>query len=281
MKNILILIVCLFSIQISRAQDPAFTVEVSGKGKPVILIPGYSCSGEVWKETVNHLKDRFECHVITIAGYAGVPAVDAPILEKVKQELINYVQTKNLVRPVLIGHSLGAFMSLWASSEAPALFGKVICVDGLPFVSALSDPKANADSLKKSPMYDTAMVVKNFQRLPDSGYVEMMTKAMLMQVRDTSRARQIATWQFNSNRRTLALSIIEMATTDLRPAIASIRQPVLVLGSIYQTKENSYKLLHEQYQNVPDKTIVVADSKHFIMYDEPVWFYSQIDSFLK
>ena len=282
MKKILLILSLIIAVINLNAQiGAAFKVEVSGKGAPIILIPGYSCSGEVWQETVEHLKKSYECHVITIAGYAGVPPVDTPILQTVKNELIAYVKSQKLDKPVLIGHSLGAFISLWVSSEQPGLFGKIICVDGLPFLSAISNPNANADSLKKDPQFDAEMLVRYFENIPDSGYIEQITSAMLWQVTDTVRAKQIAGWNYKGDRKSLALSLLEISTTDLRNDIASIEQPVLVLGSIYQTKANSFKSLEEQYKNVRNKTIHVADSKHFIMYDAPVWMYNEIDNFLK
>ena len=281
MKKILIFLFASFYLLSVQAQNKAFTVTVSGKGQPIIFIPGYSCSGEVWKETVQHLNTRYQCHVLTLAGFAGVPAIDGPILKTVRDEIINYVTQNKLQKPILIGHSLGSFMSLWVSSTAPHLFGKLICVDGMPFLSALGNPAANADSLKKDPRYNAEAAVKNFESLPDSGFIDRTAKSMTWQVADTARARQIATWQYQSNRRTLGLALIELATTDLRKDIAKIKTPVLVLGSIYVTKEKSYELIGEQFKQLPTAVIHVADSKHFIMYDQPQWFYDEIDSFLK
>ena len=146
MKRILLvtfLSICVLNLQ--AQQTKAFAVTVVGKGRPILLIPGYSCSGDLWKETVDHLKARYECHILTLAGFAGVPAIDTPILKTVRDAIITYVQQKKLHKPLLIGHSLGSFMSLWVSSAAPDLFGKLICVDGMPFLSALSDPLANAE----------------------------------------------------------------------------------------------------------------------------------------
>jgi pimeloyl-ACP methyl ester carboxylesterase len=279
-KLISYLIISLIIFQ-TNAQTNAFKVEITGKGKPVILIPGYSCSGEVWKETVAHLKDRYECHVITIAGYAGVPKLDTPVLKTVRNELIRYVQIKKLNKPMLIGHSLGAFMSLWVSSEAPDLFGKIICVDGLPFYSALQDTTANADVLKKNPQLDPETVAKNFEMLPAENYVTNMTGAMLYQVNDTARAKQIATWSYQGDRRTLGYTIVELSTKDLREDIPNIKQTVILLGSIYGTEANSHVILNHQYRKVPNKTIEVANSKHFIMYDVPDWFYAKVDAFLQ
>lgn len=279
MKILLTTLLIAFSLY-GNAQSKAFKVEIFGKGAPIILIPGFSCSGDVWKETVAHLKDRYECHVLTIAGFAGVAPIDTPILATVKNEIIRYVQSKRLVKPVIIGHSLGSFMGLWVSSTAPGLFGKLICVDGMPFLSALSDSNANASLLKKSPMYDPAAAVKSFERLPDSGFIDNTAKALFWQVNDTARAREIATWQYRSNRRTLGLALIELATTDLRKDIARITSQVLVLGSIYETREKSYELINQQFRNLPEAVIHVANSKHFIMYDQPEWFYNELDKFL-
>ncbi len=279
-KAFAILIISLIVFN-SNAQTNAFKVEVTGHGKPIILIPGYSCSGEVWKETVAHLKDRYECHVITIAGYAGVPKLDTPILKTVRNELINYVKTKKLNKPILMGHSLGAFMSLWVSSVEPDLFGKIICVDGLPFVSAVGDTTANAEVLKRNPQFDPVTVANNFEMIPEAGYLKNMTRAMLYQVSDRIRAKQIANWSFQCDRRTLGYTIVEISTTDLREEIAKIKQPLLVLGSIYGTEANSFLMLNHQFRKVANKTIEVANSKHFIMYDVPEWFYAKVDAFLQ
>jgi pimeloyl-ACP methyl ester carboxylesterase len=72
-----------------------------------------------------------------------------------------------------------------------------------------------------------------------------------------------------------------LSTTDLRPELPKIKREILVIASIFITKENSEKVYGEQYKLLKNKTIVVADSKHFIMYDQPEWFYAQIDAFLR
>ena len=282
MKKSIFTIALFFITLITLSQNDAFQVKVIGKGKPVILIPGYSCSGKVWDETVKHLKSNYELHVITIAGFEGVtPIKNDMILKTVKEKIIGYVKQKKLKNPILIGHSLGAFMTLWLQSSAPDLFGKGICVDGLPFISAINNPNATVDSLKNLPRYNKEAAINNFKTLPNEGYVEGMTKAMLYQVTDSIRAKQIAQWSFESDRATLGSTIIEMSLTDLRSEIANIKSPILVLASTFGTKEASEKEYNAQYALLKNKIIKVADSKHFIMYDVPEWFYNEIDTFLK
>lgn len=69
MKRLLVIaILSIILIKTSAQQQKVFSVTVTGKGQLVILIPGFSCSGDVWKETVNHLKNKYQCHVLTLAG---------------------------------------------------------------------------------------------------------------------------------------------------------------------------------------------------------------------
>lgn len=111
----------------ARSAPTSFRVSVHGKGKPVIFIPGLACGGEVWDATVAHLGDNYESHVLSLAGFAGTPTIAAALLPTVHDELIHYIRDQHLVRPILVGHSLGGFMSFWIKIVAPVL---VIAADG-------------------------------------------------------------------------------------------------------------------------------------------------------
>src|SRR5262245_37138744 len=52
-----------------RYETPVLRVEVTGKGRPMVLIPGLTCSGDVWRETVAHFADHYQCHVVTLGGF--------------------------------------------------------------------------------------------------------------------------------------------------------------------------------------------------------------------
>ena len=67
---ILLILTLLITVKKSFSQK-YFTVEVKGTGKPMILIHGIYCTGDVWKETVKYYEKKYECHVITLAGFGG------------------------------------------------------------------------------------------------------------------------------------------------------------------------------------------------------------------
>ena len=258
-------------------QQKAFKVEVYGIGQPIILIPGYACSGDVWKSTVDALKGKYQLHVLTLAGFAGVPPIDTPVLKTVKNELIQYVRQNHLDKPVLIGHGLGAFMSLWAASEQPSLFSKILCVDGVPYIS----PTTSSIDIREAPAYNAETIAYNFANMPAKEFEANQFKAMRNMVKDAAHARLITNWTVASDRKTLSSVYAELSAIDLRNAISKINIPVLILGSNFRTTELSKKLLDDEYGNLTNKLILIAPTKHFIMYDAPVWFREEVKNFLR
>ncbi len=58
------------------------------------------------------------------------------------------------------------------------------------------------------------------------------------------------------------------------------QKPIFVLGSKYETLEKSQQILSQQYKYVKKLTLHTTNSKHFNMYDQPIWFF-ELDTFLK
>src|SRR5690554_5118696 len=123
MKKLAILLIIFFyqTTIFSQSEKYSFDVEIKGKGKPIILIPGLASSGKVWEETSDTLEKNFECHIFTLAGFANQKAISIengylPIIEK---EIIKYIQNELNEKPILIGHSLGGFLSLSLAISQP------------------------------------------------------------------------------------------------------------------------------------------------------------------
>jgi pimeloyl-ACP methyl ester carboxylesterase len=113
MKLIVLLLIGGACAAPAQYHPSTFAVKVAGHGRPVILIPGLGCDGTIWDATVAHLAGRYETHVVSIAGFAGVPPaqVRGPLLDEVRRELVAYIQKNGLRRPIVIGHSLGGFLA--------------------------------------------------------------------------------------------------------------------------------------------------------------------------
>ena len=85
-------------------------VEVVGKGRPLLMIPGLNSSAEVWRGTCRALKE-VQCHLVQLPGFAGAAPADprpADFLPAMRDQLLAYVHDQKLDHPAVIGHSLGA-----------------------------------------------------------------------------------------------------------------------------------------------------------------------------
>jgi len=73
--SILVLALAGMSLHTNAQTAYPFDVKITGEGtKNVILIPGLSCSGDVWNQTVERYKKNYHCYTLTFHGFAGVKA---------------------------------------------------------------------------------------------------------------------------------------------------------------------------------------------------------------
>ncbi len=266
----------------NEMKPTSFKVEVIGRGKPMILIPGLSSSGEVWESTVARYKNKYQCHVLTLAGFAGQPPIGAPFLETVRLDLAKYIRDKKLKKPVIIGHSLGGFLALWLASKEPDLVGKLIIVDSLPFLPAAQQPNATAETIKpQAEKMRQGIIAQTPEQRRQSQLAILKTM-----ISDPAKIELAAKWGEASAPETVAQGLYELLTTDLRSDLVNIKAPTLVIGTWialrqYATREIIEKNFREQYAKLPDYKFVMADkAKHFVMFDDPDFFFQETDNFL-
>ncbi len=282
-KTILINLLIFGFIQISFTQS--FDVKISGSGQAIVLIPGLASSGEVWDETVQELSKNSECHVLTLPGFVGQPAIDLSegFLSQIKKEIGTYIS--NFDQPViLIGHSLGGFLSLQLTNDYPEKVKKAIIVDSYPFYSAAMNPAATVDMMMpvakqmKAAIENASLV--DFEK-QQAGSMPILTTT-------TSRIPHLVEWSLESDRNTFSQAIYELMITDYRLNLSSLKTPILVLGSWYSGKQ--YGMTAEsvkgnfslQYQLAENVQIEMAPTAHhFIMWDNQDWFMTQIQNFIK
>ncbi|HWN40738.1 MAG TPA: alpha/beta hydrolase [Thermoanaerobaculia bacterium] len=273
----------LSSLQGVTEKRPSFTVTRIGHGRPMILIPGLLSSGDVWSGTVAHFKDRYECHVLTLAGFAGQPAVPLPFLQTVRDDVLRYIEEKKLDHPVIVGHSLGGFLAFWIAATAPDAVGPLVAVDGLPFLPALMDPSTTAQS--SAPKADP--IRKLYGSFTREQLAAQSRMAFAGMIKDPGQVETATGWSATSDPATAGAAIYEMMTTDLRQQIAAIKSPVLLLAAAdFAPDAASRKQLASSYEaqvaKVPQARVVLAErARHFIMLDEPAFLLSTMDAFLK
>ena len=291
MRNALALAIILAASALA-SPSTAFRAQIAGHGRPMILIPGLSSSGDTWKGTVDRYKDRYTTHTVTLAGFAGVPAIDnRPLLATVRDQLAKYIEENKLEKPIVVGHSLGGNIALDLAATRPDLVGPVIVVDSLPFYGSVMFQVNSLEAAK--PMLDGMRAqFATLTREQYDAYVKSHASTQFM-VTKPSDLDVITEWGLASDPKTVYDSMLELYGSDLRPSLAKITAPTLVLGTwagihdqtkaygMNLTKEMIAETFRQQYSALPKLHFALSEtSRHFIMFDDPKWFYEQVDAFL-
>lgn len=281
---IVVFSIALLMMAVEAKSEKILSTTIVGKGQPMILIHGMSCSADVWKNVTEHYKKDYEIHLVTLKGFGNKESVESEhFLKEVRDELIDYVKTNQLKKTILMGHSMGGFLSLWAASEAPDLFAKIISVDGIPYFPAVQMPGITPERAENM----AKQMQANMKNVNEEAFIQQQKMIIAGMVATPEKREQVVEMGINSNRTVITQAYGEMYTTDIRTEMSKVKTPVLVLGawaayeqygSTKQAVENNYKAQCKDIENV--KVAVADEAYHFIFYDEPEWFFNQVDSFL-
>jgi pimeloyl-ACP methyl ester carboxylesterase len=264
-----------------------FTVTDSGTvGEPdVILIPGLASSSSVWDAESKLLAPNYRLHVVQVDGFAGAPAgpnAAAGMLPGIVEELHQYIIAGKL-HPVVVGHSLGGLLTMMLADKYPADVSKMVIVDTLPFYAVLFNPAATVEAVK--PM--AAGIKAQMLAAPADQYAETQKVMMAAMAKSEAGQKAAIASSLTSDRAVVAEALVEDLLTDMRPDMASIKTPTLMLyeydASSKMPDPAAYEaLVKDGYKTMPNVTLVrMDDSKHFIMYDQPVKFDAAVEGFLK
>lgn len=246
------------------------SVTAQGTGPDVILIHGLDSSRGVWNGTLPALAG-YRCHLVQIAGFAGVPAggnAKGPIVGSLATEIARYIADSRLIRPALIGHSMGGTIGLMVAARWPARIGRLMVVDMLPAPAGL----IGGDAQGIAPFAER--LTELFTATPQG----RRSFELLMRMFGGSGA--------TSDPDVTARTLRELAATDLTPELPKITAPTTVAfatpapGSAL-TPAQVRQTYATAYRGAKQLTLTpIEDSGHMIMFDQPARFNAAVRSFL-
>ena len=277
MKTLLFILLSIVNLFTTKLfSQSSFSVEIKGKGEPVLLFPGFGCTGQVWDETVAQVSKTNKCYIFTFAGFGNVKPIENPWFATIKSDLEKYIIENKLKKSTLIGHSIGGTLSLWLASSNPEWFKKIILVDALPASAALMIPNYKGEIIP----YDN-LQSKNMLNMSDADFQNNNNQSVQYMCNNKEKQKVIATMMNQSDRKTYVYGYIDMLNLDLRPEISRIKTPVTILAATNPNLEMVTKTYKDQYKNLPTVNILYAEnSAHFVMFDQPEWFLKQITEIL-
>jgi pimeloyl-ACP methyl ester carboxylesterase len=247
-----------------------FSVVVTGSGPDVILIPGLTASRDVWKGTVAAVPG-YRYHLIQVAGFAGAPVggnAKGDIVAPLAEEIARYIAARGLVRPALVGHSMGGTVAMMIAARHPLRVGKVMVVDMLPQPAGLLGSNASG-----------ARGLANLLRdLSGSDGGRQLVRSLIGLFGNEEAAGN------RSDPDVVARATHELAVTDLTPELPKIAAPLtIVYAALDDTRrasaDRAYALAYARKRGA--RLIRIDDSGHMIMYDQPAKFRAALKAFLE
>jgi len=245
------------------AQNLSIQIEVQGKGTPVLFLPGFTCTGEVWKETVEEISSTHECHIVNYPGFGTVPAIDTLWLKSIEKDLITYIQQKKLTNVSMVGHSMGGTLALNLAIHLPEAISNLLIVDALPCMGAMMIPNYSPEKVQYNTAYN-----QNLLKMSEDDFAAMASNFVKFMCMNPQKQKQIEEWMKLSDRKTYAYGYTDLLRVDLRKELSKIKARVKILAAAFPNKamvEQNYTM---QYAELEQKEIVyIEKSAHFIMYD--------------
>ena len=271
-------------IAVPSAAAPRFTVEVSGQGPDVILVPGLASSSAVWDDTVKQLQGRYRLHVVQVAGFAGAPAganAEGPVIQPTVDALDGYIKSAGLKSPAVIGHSMGGLMGLMLARQHPEDVGRLMVVDSLPFYAMVFSPAATVETVRPQA---AAMRDRTLAATPEA-WTAMETAMMTRLVKSPVGLKSATDAALASDRSVVGRALYDYLTTDLRGELAAIKTPTTLLYP-WDPATAPQAVFDQLYTGAyapmtQAKVKRIDGSYHFIMLDQPAAFAFEVEAFLR
>lgn len=272
----------------AAAADPLvqmahISVQVVGRGSPVILIPGLSSPRATWDGVVPALAKNHRVYVVQVNGFGGDDPrgnLQPGILDGIVGDLHTLITGAKLGAVPVVGHSMGGLVSLMLAKAHPEDVQKALIVDALPFYSVVLAPSATVDSIKQQ----AGMMRAQLTGFYGKPFPPQIAQILAQQMALTPAAREkVAGWSTQADMRVSGQAIYEDMQTDLRPDLPRIAAPITVLVPWTAARGEAATLdfYRGQYAGAPKVTFQgVGDSGHFLMLDQPAVFERALATFL-
>ena len=277
----------------ATAQPTRFSVVTVGQGPDIILIPGLSSPRAVWAATADRLKATHRVHLVQLKGF-GEPAgpnASGPVLQPFVDELSAYIRGNKLARPAIVGHSMGGLAALMIAADHPALPGKLLIVDALPFIGPLFGAasveavRPMADQMRTMLIANAAKAAPDFTAPDCPATLPAPATPRGTMTNSGQGACLVRYGATASDLRVVAQAMHDDMVTDLGPRLNAIKVPLTMLypqDDRLLTAAAAAKIYGDAYAGLPSaKLVPITGSYHFIMQDQPTRFAAELDAFLK
>ncbi|WP_299826666.1 alpha/beta fold hydrolase [uncultured Roseobacter sp.] len=252
--------------------------DVFGEGPDVVLVHGTPVSSVIWHGVLKRLQHRYRFHVLDLPGYGCSAKFDGQEvrLRSFARVLAEWLASKELSRPALVGHDFGGATVMGAYLIEKADVAAICVSDGVvlsPWGTAFSrHVKENEEVFANVPEYIHHAVLEAhlktaMSRTLDQAVLDRLTAPWLSESGQRAYYRQVGQYDYEY-------------TEQLEQLYPTISVPT----TVFWGEEDRWVDTSEGErfsQMLPDATLrILPDAGHFVMLDAPGLFSRYLDEWL-
>jgi pimeloyl-ACP methyl ester carboxylesterase len=258
-----------------------------GHGDPVVLLPGLTTGPWEWAGVVRHLAPNHTVYAVALPGFDGRAAATGPLFDRVTRDFWAMLDAQKIVRPAVIGHSLGGTLAILLGEQHPERLRAIVALDGLPIFPGMerlsAEQRAGAAQQASAPIAGQShdqMLAFEKQYMRSAGGVL-----------DEQLSDQIAALEANSDPAATAQWLREDLGSDTRADLAKITVPLLEIvpfnapdltnSPVQYTEDQKVGYYRTLLAGAPRLQVLsVSPARHFAMFDQPDKLNAILDAFL-
>ncbi|WP_158407263.1 alpha/beta fold hydrolase [Megalodesulfovibrio gigas] len=242
-------------------------------GLPVVLVHGWACSGEFWKEQLGPVSAGRRVLVVDLPGHGGSASAGPFTQEAMAKAVLAVMDDAGVERAVLVGHSMGASVIRRVAVLAPQRAAGLVLVDGA-ILFPPADAAASASWREEMERFAAEFEGEQADATTASFINAMHAPATPQALKDWVLARMLATPVVVRHG---AMQGFVQAALDPLPAVTA---PTLaVYAASEDTPPNLEPLLRQLFPAL--EYHLLSGPGHFLMLEDPARFNTMLQAWLE
>ena len=157
--------------------------ESLGDGPPVVILHGLFGSSRNWRGVARALSAQHRVFCVDLRNHGRSPWTDSMSYPEMAADVRALIDSEGLVRPVVIGHSMGGKTAMTLALENPESVGRLIVVDIAPvsYADRLTPYVEAMQSINPRTTIDRAEAMRQMSaKIPDAAAVGFLLQNLVV-----------------------------------------------------------------------------------------------------
>ncbi len=244
-----------------------------GEGKPLIILHGLFGSSDNWLTLGKRFAEDFKVYIIDQRNHGQSFHADEFSYEAMAQDLKNFIDSKKIDQPHVLGHSMGGKTAMTFATSYPGCVDKLIVAD----IGPQSYPVHHATILKG--LFSIDLESTKSRREADEQLAQFIPEIGIRQFLLKNLTRSGSNFAWRINLPAIAQSI-EQIGKGLNQNTSYDQSTLFIRGekSDY-IKDSDVNLIHSIFSNCRLETI--AGAGHWLHAEKPQEFYDIAINYLR